>query len=159
MTSTTVLEKGQIAPDFKLKGPGGQPVTLSEYKGQKHVVLVFFPAAFSGTCAHQLPEVQAALPGVEALEGVILGVSVDNHFSNTAFARQLGLGFPLLSDFWRETSRAYGVFSEKFNTSGRATFVVDKQGVIAHAEVSRAPGDENEIPSMGKVVELLASLQ
>jgi len=159
MTTTPSLEKGQVAPDFKLKGPGGQPVTLSEYKGDRNVVLVFFPAAFSGTCAHQLPEVQAALPRVQELDGTILGISVDNHFSNTAFAKQLKLDFPLLSDFWREASKAYGVYSEKFGTSGRATFVIDKQGVVVHKDVSIAPGDESEIPSMGRVVEVLEALK
>lgn len=159
MTTSTAAEKGRIAPDFKLKGPGGQPVTLSEYRGHKHVVLVFYPAAFSGTCAHQLPEVQAALPRIEELGGVVLGVSVDNHFANTAFAKHLGLSFPLLSDFRTEAARAYGVFNEKFGTSGRATFVIDRQGVVVHRDVSAAPGEVNEIPSMGRVVEVLESLQ
>jgi peroxiredoxin len=159
MTATTTLEKGQAAPDFKLKGPGGQPVTLSEYHGQKHVVLVFFPAAFSGPCAHQLPEVQAAVPRIEALGGTVLGISVDNHFSNTAFAKHLGLTFPLLSDFKRETSRAYGVYLEAAGVSGRAVFVVDRQGNVAHTDVSDAPGDVEKIPGIGKVLETLESLQ
>jgi len=158
MTTSTAPGIGQAAPDFELKGPGGQPVTLAEYRGQKHVVLVFYPAAFSGTCSHQLPEVQAAVPRIEELDAVVFGISVDNHFANTAFAKHLGLTFALLSDFRTETSRAYGVFSEKFGTSGRATFVVDKQGVVVHKDVSAAPGDVNEIPSTGKVVEVLESL-
>lgn len=159
MTTSAAPEKGQAAPDFKLKGPGGQPITLSEYKGDRHVVLVFYPAAFSSTCAHQLPEVQAALPRIEELGGVVFGISVDNHHANTAFARHLGLTFDLLSDFRTGTSRAYGVFSEKFGTSGRATFVVDRDGIIVHKDVSAAPGEINEIPSMGKVIEVLESLR
>lgn len=159
MTTSAAPGKGQVAPDFKLKGPGGQPVTLSEYRGQKHVVLVFYPAAFSSTCAHHLPEVQAALPRIEELGAVVFGISVDNHFANTAFARHLGLTFELLSDFRTEASRAYGVFSEKFGTSGRAAFVVDRDGVIVHRDVSAAPGEVSEIPGMGKVIEVLESLR
>lgn len=159
MTTSTAPGEGQVAPDFKLKGPGGQPVTLSEYRGDRHVVLVFYPAAFSGTCSHQLPEVQAAARRVEELGGVVFGISVDNHFSNTAFAKHLGLTFTLLSDFRTEASRAYGVFNEKFGTSGRATFVIDRNGVIVHRDVSAAPGEVSEIPSMGKVVEVLEALQ
>ena len=62
MQATASLEIGQMAPDFKLKGPAGQPVTLSEYRGQKNVVLVFFPLAFSGVCSHQLPAIEMEMP-------------------------------------------------------------------------------------------------
>jgi peroxiredoxin (alkyl hydroperoxide reductase subunit C) len=159
MTTTTTLEIGQVAPDFKLKGPGAQPVTLSEYNGQKHVVLVFFPFAFSGPCSHQLPEVQAAVPQIEAHDGVVMGISVDSHFANEAFQKQLGLSFPLLSDFKREASRAYGVLIEPGNFSGRATFLIDKQGKVAHKEVSESPGDIDSIPSIDQVVRLLKTLK
>jgi peroxiredoxin (alkyl hydroperoxide reductase subunit C) len=158
MSSTTTLDRGQVAPDFKLKGPGGQPVTLSEYRGQKNVVLVFYPLAFSGTCSHQLPEVQAAVPRIEELDSVVFGISVDSHYANTAFAKHLGLTFTLLSDFRHEASLAYGVFSERFGTSGRATFVIDKRGIVVHRDVSEAPGDVEGIPSIEKVVEVLKSL-
>lgn len=158
MTTTTPLEAGQIAPDFKLRGPGGAPVTLSEYLGQKNVVLVFFPLAFSGTCAHQLPQVQAAMSEIEALDGVVLGISVDNHYANEAFAKQLGLSFPLLSDFNRETSRAYGVLLQA-GFSGRVTFVVDKRGKLAHRGMGDNLSDIAKIPSIEKVVDTLKSLQ
>lgn len=158
MTTTTTPQMGQVAPDFKLKGPGGQPVTLSEYRGDRNVVLVFYPLAFSSTCAHQLPDVQAAVPRIEALDGVVFGISVDSHHANTAFAKHLGLTFTLLSDFKHEASLAYGVFSERFGTSGRATFVIDKRGIVVHKDVSEAPGDVDAIPSVEKVVEVLKSL-
>jgi peroxiredoxin len=155
MSSTATLEIGQAAPDFKLKGPGGQPVTLSEYRGQKHVVLVFYPLAFSRVCSHQLPQVQASLVDIEAQGGVVLGISVDSHHANEAFAKQLGLAFPLLSDWKHEVSAAYGVLLPDYGYSGRATFIVDQQGRVAYKDASEVI---DEIPSIERVVETLKKL-
>src|SRR2546425_13290829 len=102
MTATATLEVGQTAPDFRLRGPGGQWVTLSEYRGKKNVVLVFFPLAFSPVCSHQLPDVQARLAELQSLDAEVFGVSVDSHYANEAFARSLSLQFTLLSDFKRQ---------------------------------------------------------
>src|SRR2546426_5899139 len=111
MPATATLEVGQMAPDFKLKGPGGQPISLSEYRGKNNVVLVFYPLAFSPVCSHQLPAIQNELSRFEELDAVVLGVSIDSHYANTAFARQLGLTFPLLSDFNRQVSSQYGMLN------------------------------------------------
>src|SRR2546426_7875574 len=108
MATTTLPEVGQMAPELTLRGPGGQTVTLAEFRGKKNVVLVFFPLAFSPVCSHQLPDVQQRLPEFQALGAVVLGVSVDSHWANTAFAQKLGLAFPLLSDFKRVASADYG---------------------------------------------------
>ncbi len=156
MPATATLEIGQMAPDFKLKGPGGQPVSLSEYRGHKNVVLVFYPLAFSPICSHQLPTIQKELSRFEELAAVVLGVSVDSHHANTAFARQLGVTFPLLSDFNRETSARYGVLNTEVGYSGRAVFVVDKQGRLAYKDVSR---DINQVPSNEAVLAALRALQ
>ena len=136
MQTTGSLEIGQEAPDFSLKGPGGQPVTLSEYRGRNNVVLVFFPLAFSPVCSHQLPAIEKEMGRLAALDAVVLGVSVDSHWANTAFAERLRLSFPLLSDFSRKASAAYGVLIESAGHSGRATFVVDRQGRIAYKDHS-----------------------
>src|SRR5439155_2967437 len=122
---TVGVEVGQIAPDFTLKGPGGQPISLSDYRGRSNVVLVFFPLAFSPVCSHQLPAVQRASAGFEAAAAVVLGVSVDSHHANAAFAEKLGLTFPLLSDFDRAVSAAYGVLNAERGYSGRALFALD----------------------------------
>src|SRR6185503_4802517 len=155
MPQTAPPDLGQIAPDFKLRGPGGQPVSLSEYRGNKNVVLVFYPLAFSPVCSHQLPQIQSQLPAIESLDATVLGVSVDSHYANQAYARQMVLDFPLLSDFDRKTSADYGVLNAERGTSGRAVFVIDKQGRVAHQDVSPAPGDLNQIPSVERVLEAL----
>ena len=158
MQETASLAIGETAPDLKLRGPGGQPVTLSEYRGSKNVVLVFYPLAFSPVCSHQLPEIQKALPALEELDATVLGVSVDSHYANEAYARQMGLDFPLLSDFDRKASATYGVLNAERGMSGRAVFVIDKQGRLAYQEVSPAPGDMNQIPSVERVIEALRRL-
>ena len=153
MTVTATPGVGQAAPDFRLRGPGGQFVSLSEYRGNKNVVVVFFPLAFSPVCSHQLPDIEKESRRFEALDAVVLGVSVDSHYANQAFARVLGLSFPLLSDFDRATSRAWGVLIPEKGYSGRAVFVVDKQGRIAYGDVAPTP---DEIPGRAP---LLAALE
>lgn len=153
------IDVGQQAPDFRLKGPGGQFVTLSEHRGRRNVVLVFFPLAFSPVCSHQLPGVQRALPRFEALEATVYGISVDSHYANEAFARSLGLSFELLSDFRRQTAAAYGVLMDEAGFSGRATFVVDKQGRIAWREVSPNLGDLEQAPSNERALQALEALR
>ena len=155
MQLTEPIEIGQMAPDFTLKGPGGMPVTLSEYRGSKNVILVFFPLAFSPTCSHQLPLMEKDMTQFDAVEAVVLGVSVDSHHSNQAFAERLRLSFPLLSDFHREVSAAYGVLNEQRGTSRRALFVIDKQGVIAYRDVSANAGDIAQIPGSAGAVAAL----
>jgi peroxiredoxin (alkyl hydroperoxide reductase subunit C) len=157
MTVTT-LEAGQMAPEFRLKGPGGQWVSLSDYLGRQNVVLVFFPLAFSPTCSHQLPDVQKHADEFRALDAEVFGVSVDSHYSNEAFARALHLEFPLLSDFKRQAMTAYGVLNADAGYSGRALFLIDKKGRIAYMEVSANPGDVTQIPSNERLLEALRAL-
>ena len=155
MTTTTTPDIGQTVPDFRLRGPGGQPVSLSEYRGKKNVVIVFFPLAFSPVCSHQLPDIEKEMKHFEALDAVVLGVSVDSHYANQAFARSLGISFPLLSDFDRAASRAWGVLIPEKLYSGRAVFVVDKQGRLAYRDVAPTTA---EIPSNAAVLAALERL-
>jgi peroxiredoxin len=147
MTTQTVPELGQMAPDFRLRGPGGAFYTLSEHRGQNPVVVVFFPLAFTAVCSHQLPDLQRVLPEFEQAGAVVYGVSVDSHHANAAFARSLGLTFPLLSDWKREASAAYGVLLPEAGFSGRATFVVGKDGRILHRDVAEDLDAMDQVPS------------
>jgi peroxiredoxin len=152
----TMLETGQLAPEFRLRGPGGQWVTLSEYRNQKHVVLVFYPLAFSPVCSHQLPDIQKRLREFESLGATVFGISVDSHYANEAFARSLGLEFPLLSDFKRQAMTAYSVLNAELGRSERALFLVDKTGHIAYQDVSPTA---DLVPSNDRVIEALRRLK
>ncbi len=155
MQASALPEPGQEAPEFRLKGPGGQPFTLSEYRGSKNVLLVFFPLAFSPVCSHQLPEIQREIARFRALDTEVLGISVDSWYANQEFARKLNLSFPLLSDFQREACDAYGVLIPHRGYSGRALFVVDKQGRVAWREIAPTPA---EIPSTANALAALEGL-
>ena len=155
MTSAAPPAVGQLAPDFRLKGPAGQFVGLADYRGHQHVVLAFYPLAFTAVCSHQLPELEHARARIESLGGAILGISVDSWQSNEVFARQLGVGYPLLSDFRREVSRAYGVLDEERFYTKRAVFVIDRDGRITYSDVS---ANSAQIPSVARIVEQLESL-
>jgi|SRR5262245_6627463 len=155
MQATISPEVGQTAPDFKLKGPGGQFITLSEFLGKKNVLLVFYPLAFSPVCSHQLPMIQNELERFRALGTEVLGISVDSHYANEAFARHLLLTFPLLSDFHRQTSAEYGILIPERLYSGRALFLIDRQGKIAYRDIAPTVG---EIPSNERVLEALERL-
>ena len=157
MTTMTVPDVGQMAPDFRLKASDGTYYSLSEYRGDRNVLLVFFPLAFSPVCSHQLPEVQNRLERFARAETEVFGISVDSHYANGAFARALGLKFPLLSDFRHEASAAYGMLIPEAGYSGRAVFLVDKQGRIVWREIAENIGSIDEIPSPERALAALAA--
>jgi peroxiredoxin len=135
------VKVGQAAPDFTANyltsaDPNGRrqkkDVKLSDFTGQKNVVLAFFPAAFSPGCMSEMATYQETSGQFNANNTVILGISVDSPWANAAFADKLGVQFPILSDAKREVSRAYGVFDEQSAIARRTTFVIDRQGIVRH---------------------------
>jgi peroxiredoxin Q/BCP len=128
---------GQAAPDFSANyltmengRPSFKPVKLGDFKGQKNVVLAFFPAAFSPGCTNEMAKYQETSGQFNSNNTVILGMSVDSTWANAAFADKLGVKFPILSDASREISRNYGVFDDRGLVSRRTTFVIDSKGVV-----------------------------
>ncbi len=158
MTRSAPVAVGEAAPDFRLRGPAGQFVTLSEYRGNRAVVLVFYPLAFTPICANQLPEFENSRAKLEALDAAVIGISVDSWQANEVFARSIGVRYPLLSDFRREVSRAYGVFDEERFTSGRALFVIGRDGIVVHAETADDPDDAADVPALARVLRVLETL-
>lgn len=132
---------GDTAPDFELRDQTGQPVKLSDYRGKKHVVLVFYPLAFTGTCEGEMCQIRDQLEVYQNDEVQILAVSVDAPPTHKRWANEQGFDFPLLSDFWPhgEVARAYGVFDERVGVAERGTFIIDKDGTVAYT-------DRNPIP-------------
>ena len=135
------LEIGTPAPGFTLKDQHGQDVSLSDFRDEKNVVIVFYPFAFSRVCTGELCELRDNLADFSDDHSALLAVSCDHMFSQRAFAEHDGITFPLLSDFWPHgaVSRAFGIFNEKAGCSGRATFIVDRDGILRWQV-------ENEIP-------------
>ncbi|GAA2041922.1 MULTISPECIES: peroxiredoxin [Streptomyces] len=142
------IEPGTKAPDFTLKNQHGQSVTLSSFRGEKNVVLLFYPFAFTGVCTGELCALRDELPTFVNDDVQLLAVSNDSPFSLRVFAEQEGLEYPLLSDFWPhgDTSRAYGVFDEEKGCAVRGTFIIDKEGVVRWTVVNGLP-DARDIES------------
>ena len=136
-----ILSVGDLAPDFTLRDQFGQDVTLSAFRGQKAVLLFFYPYAFSGVCTGEMAGIRNRLAEFLTFDTEVLGVSCDPTYSLRSFADQDGLNFPLLSDFWPhgDVARAYDVFDERTGSSDRSSFVIDKQGVVRWAVHNARP--------------------
>ncbi|WP_290059843.1 peroxiredoxin [Amycolatopsis solani] len=147
------VEVGSEAPDFTLNDYNKQPVQLSSFRGDKPVLVVFYPFAFSGICTGELCQLRDEFADYDGKGVQVLGVSVDTPFSLKAWAEKEGYQFPLLSDFWPhgEVARAYGVFNEDAGLAVRGTFLIDTSGVVRFAEVN-APGEARDQQGWKKAV-------
>lgn len=153
------MTTGTKAPDFSLYNTEKQKVSLSDFKGQ-NVVILFFPMAFTGVCTKELCAVRDSLAQFNNTNAAVVGISVDSPFTLGKFKEEQQLNFPLLSDFNKETSQAYGAFYETFalelrGVSKRAAFVVDKDGTVQYAEVLESAGD---LPNFEAVHQTLTGL-
>jgi peroxiredoxin len=135
------VEVGDKAPDFELKDQHGTPVKLSGFVGQKNVVLVFYPLAFSGVCSGELAALRDDFPEVSRDDVELLTVSVDSGYALRAWDDAEHFGFGLLSDFWPHggVAKAYGVFDENLGIATRGTFIIDKNGVVRWKVVNPVP--------------------
>ncbi|GLF93875.1 peroxiredoxin [Streptomyces yaizuensis] len=126
------IEVGTRAPDFVLRDNHGRTVRLADHRGERNVVLLFYPFAFTGVCTGELHALRDALEQFDNDDTALLAVSNDSIHTLRVYAEQEGLEYPLLSDFWPhgEVSRAYGVFDEEKGCAVRGTFVIDKAGVV-----------------------------
>ncbi|MDT7555291.1 MAG: mycoredoxin-dependent peroxiredoxin, partial [Pseudonocardiales bacterium] len=120
-------EVGTEAPGFTLKDQNNQDVTLSSFRGDRSVLVVFYPFAFSGICTGELGAVRDDLSSFQNADVQILAVSVDHPFTLKAWAAAEGYQFPLLADFWPhgKVAQEYGVFNDKAGFALRGTFLVD----------------------------------
>ena len=145
-------EVGTEAPDFTLKDQNNQEVTLSSFRGERGVLIVFYPFAFSGLCTGELCAVRDDLADFQNDDVQILAISADHPYALKAWSEAQGFDFPLLSDFWPhgEVAKAYGVLDEASGLAVRGTFIVDKQGKVVYKVVNalRSPRDLDEYRSV-----------
>src|SRR5215467_2068347 len=131
------IETGQTAPDFSLYDSDKNKVTLKDYKG-KNVLLLFFPLAFTGTCTKELCSIRDNIGQYDAVQAQVFGISVDSVYSLAIFKAEQKLNFPLLSDFNKDVSEAYGSLYDTFSlnmkgVSKRSAFVIDKDQKVRYA--------------------------
>jgi peroxiredoxin len=127
----TPLPAGTRAPDFALPRSAHASVSLRDFRGRR-VVLAFYPADWEPVSREQLALYGEYLPAFRELRAEVVGISTDGIWSHAAFARELGIRFPLLCDSHPKgaVARTYGVYPERKGLSGRALFVVDELGTI-----------------------------
>ncbi|NUS45226.1 MAG: peroxiredoxin [Mycobacteriaceae bacterium] len=152
------LSVGSVAPDFTLKDQNNQPVTLSDFRGKKNVLLVFYPLAFTGVCQGELCKVRDELPKFQNDDTEILAISVGAAPTHKIWAAEQGYTFPLLADFWPHgaVAQSYGVFNEASGYPNRGTFVVDKGGIVQFAECNE-PGVPRDQSAWEKALAALDS--
>jgi peroxiredoxin (alkyl hydroperoxide reductase subunit C) len=136
------LAVGEVAPDFTLKDQNNEEFVLSSFRGEKAVLIIFYPLAFTGICTGELAVVAAEIDAFQNDRVQTVSISVDSVFSHKVFAEREGFEFPLLADFWPHGAVAnmYGVFNDVTGFANRGTFLIDTDGVVRFAEMNE-PGD------------------
>jgi mycoredoxin-dependent peroxiredoxin len=153
--SENPVSVGDFAPDFTLKDADRNDVTLSSFRGEKNVVLVFYVLAFTNGWRNELIAFRDRNAEFAKADTQVLGISVDTYPSNRAFAQSINLNFPLLSDFPKnEVTRAYGTYLPDRGTSRRITYVVDKEGAVRHVVISDNDMSRHAEESLAFVMEM-----
>ena len=162
------LSAGTKAPDFSLStktADGPKQIKLSDNFGKKNTLLLFFPMAFTGTCTTEMCDTSKDLPNYSGLNAIVYGISGDNPFAQEAWAQKEKISVTLLSDYEHKVAKDYGVVYDSFlaernlgmgGVPKRAAFVIDKHGVIQHADVRE---DARELPDFDKIKTKLEQLK
>jgi glutaredoxin-dependent peroxiredoxin len=156
------LSIGQKAPEFSLYNSEKTKVSLSDYAGNKNVLLLFFPFAFTGVCTKELCSVRDGINKYNNDSSIVLGLSVDSVFTLGKYKEEQQYNFDLLSDFNKEVSNLYESIHESFSemnmlgVSKRAAFIIDKEGTLQYAEVLDNPGIMPDFESIDRKLESLA---
>jgi len=129
------IRVGDVAPDFELEDQNGKKVRLSQFRDKKNVLLAFFPFAFSPVCTNELGELKEKEDTILKLDTQVLAASVDSTWTQKAFAKNLGVRFPLLSDFGKKAVALYGSLYEDKGFAKRTVFVIDKKGKVVYKRV------------------------
>jgi peroxiredoxin len=140
------LNPGDRAPDVRLPSDALERVSFTDFVGKQPVVILFFPLAFTSTCTEEMCTMSEDMGAYRGLDAQVLAVSVDSPFVLQRFRQECGADFPFLSDFNREAAEAFGVLRSDpigpglLNTTERAAFVLDREGVVRYTWFSENPG-------------------
>ena len=157
---TEKVNVGDVAPNFTLVDTEMKPRSLSEFRG-RNVVLTFYPGAFTSVCTKEMCTLRDSIAKLEELDAQVVGVSVNDPFSNKVFHETNMLNFPLLCDFNREVVELYGVALHDFaglkgyTAAKRSVFIIDREGVVRHRWVTEDQSVEPDYEEIGKVLETL----
>ena len=151
------VEEGREPPDFSMPDQDRKQRTLKDFLGKK-TVLAFFPGAFTSVCTKEMCTFRDSMQALNSLNAQVIGISVNDPFTNKAFAEANKLEFPILSDYPRETVRKFNVFHDNFagltgyTVAKRSVFVLDELGVLRYKWVSDDPGKQPDYDAIKKVL-------
>jgi peroxiredoxin len=155
---TNQIRVGDKAPDFTLPDADLKPRSLGDFLGNK-VVLAFFVGAFTSVCTKEMCAFRDSMARLIDLRAQVIGISVNDPFSNKAFAEKNRLPFPILSDYKREITKTYGVETPDFaglkgyTVAKRSIFIVDKNGVVRYVWTTEDPALEPDYGEIEKALE------
>jgi peroxiredoxin Q/BCP len=132
------LKAGMLAPDFELPDQNGQPVRLSQFRGKRAVVVYFYPKDDTGGCTAEACSFRDEFAQFRAVNAEILGISSDSSESHARFVLKYNLPFTLLSDKGGRVRKLFGVKKTLGIIPGRATYIVDRDGVLLHVFSSQS---------------------
>ncbi len=153
-----MIQVGEKAPDFTLPDTELKQRGLKEFSNQK-IVLAFFVGAFTSVCTKEMCEFRDSMARLTNLKAQVIGISVNDPFSNKAFAEKNKLPFPILSDYKREIIRTYGIESQNFagltgyTVAKRSIFVIDEKGIVRYVWVSDIPSVEPNYQEIENVLQ------
>jgi peroxiredoxin len=154
------VEVGQKSPDFQLPDQDRKERTLKDFHGKK-TVLAFFPGAFTSVCTKEMCTFRDSMQAFNSLNAQVVGISVNDPFTNKAFTEANKLQFPVLSDYLRETVKKFNVFHEDFaglkgyTAAKRSVFILDEKGVVRYRWITEDPGVQ---PNYDEVRNTLAKI-
>lgn len=151
---------GEKAPHFAIQNTEGTVVNLGDHIGNGPVIILFFPLAFTGVCTTEMCTIRDNMKALNESDATVFGISVDSFFTLAQFKSMNNLNFELLSDFNKDTTRAYGVYNGDFfgmdGVANRSAFVIDNEGTIQYAEVLDDAGNEPDYAAILEKVRELA---
>jgi peroxiredoxin len=148
---------GAPAPDFTLKDQDQKEIKLSDFRGKRNVVLVFYPLDWSPTCTKEHACFVNDMKRFEQLDAQVLGISVDSVWSHKAYAETMGIHYPLLADFQPRGAAAdkFGMYLSDRGVTGRAIAIIDRGGKVAWFKQYDIP----TVPDIQEVAQALAQVK
>lgn len=139
------VDVGAKAPDFTLPDQHLQQVHLAGLRGDKNVLVVFYPFSFTRVCTSEMCEIRDNLAEFQNDDVQVLAISCDAPATQRVFSETEHLDYPVLSDFWPHgaAAQAYGVFDDQRGAARRGTFLIDRSGVLRWKVVNEIPDARN----------------
>jgi len=152
------LKVGEKAPEFTLVNTDLEPQSLHIFEGRK-VVLAFFVGAFTSVCTKEMCSFRDSMARLIGLKAQVIGISINDPFTNKAFAQKNKLPFPILSDYNREVTKVYNLEEPDFaglrgySVARRSIFLLDSKGIIRFTWMSEDPTIEPDYQVIEKILE------